>query len=72
MFCGIIIDTFLSQRENIREIEKDKKDTCFICGLNKTELKDNRKRITEKRTANELTVNSQNYVIDKSLGLVFY
>ena len=38
MFCGIIIDTFLSQRENIREIEKDKKDTCFICGLNKTEL----------------------------------
>ena len=31
--------------------------------LNKTELKDNRKRITEKRTANELTVNSQNYVI---------
>ena len=38
MFCGIIIDTYLSQRENNRKIEKDKNNKCFICGLNKTEL----------------------------------
>ena len=38
MFCGIIIDTYLSQRETIRDIEKDKNNICFICGLNKNEL----------------------------------
>ena len=38
MFCGIIIDTYLSQRETIRDIEKDKNSICFICGLNKNEL----------------------------------
>ena len=38
MFCGIIIDTFLSQRENNRDIDKDKNNVCFICGLNKNEL----------------------------------
>ena len=38
MFCGIIIDTFLSQRENNKEIEDDKNNVCFICGLNKNEL----------------------------------
>ncbi len=40
--------------------------------LNKNVENDYRKHLTEKRTANELTVNSQNYIIDKSLGLVFY
>ena len=38
MFCGIIIDTFLSQRENNKEIDEDKKNVCFICGLNKNDL----------------------------------
>ena len=38
MFCGIIIDTYLSQREKVREIEKDKSNNCFICGLNKNDL----------------------------------
>ena len=38
MFCGIIIDTFLSQRENNKEIEEDKNNVCFICGLKKAEL----------------------------------
>ena len=38
MFCGIIIDTYLSQRETIRDIDKDKNNICFICGLNKNEL----------------------------------
>ena len=38
MFCGIIIDTFLSQRETNKEMEDDKNNVCFICGLNKNEL----------------------------------
>ena len=38
MFCGIIIDTFLSQREKNRDIDKDKNSKCFICGLDKNEL----------------------------------
>ena len=38
MFCGIIIDTFLSQREKIRDIEKDKSNICFVCGLSKNDL----------------------------------
>ena len=38
MFCGIIIDTFLSQREDTKDIEEDKKNVCFICGLKKNEL----------------------------------
>ena len=38
MFCGIIIDTYLSQRERNRDIEKDKNNKCFICGLDKNEL----------------------------------
>jgi len=33
---------------------------------------DHRKQLYEKRTANELTVNNENYIIDKTLGLVFY
>ena len=33
---------------------------------------DNRKKVNEKRTANELVVGEENYIIDKSLGLVFY
>lgn len=33
---------------------------------------DNRKKVNEKRTANELVVGQENYIIDKSLGLVFY
>ena len=35
MFCGIIIDTFLSQKEKNKEIEDDKNNKCFICGLKK-------------------------------------
>ena len=38
MICGIIIDTFSSQREKHDSVEEDKKNICFICGLNKTEL----------------------------------
>ena len=38
MFCGIIIDTFLSQRESDKEIEEDKNNVCFICGLDKNDL----------------------------------
>ena len=38
MFCGIIIDTFLSQKEKNKEIEEDKNNVCFICGLNKNDL----------------------------------
>ena len=38
MFCGIIIDTFLSQRENNKQIEENKNNICFICGLNKNEI----------------------------------
>ena len=38
MFCGIIIDTFLSQREKNKDIEKDKNNKCFICDLDKNEL----------------------------------
>ena len=35
MLCGIIVDTFLSQREKNKEMEEDKNNVCFICGLNK-------------------------------------
>ena len=38
MFCGIIIDTFLSQRENDKEIEEDKNNVCFICRIKKNGL----------------------------------
>ena len=38
MFCGIIIDTYLSQREENKDIEEDKKNKCFICGLSKNDL----------------------------------
>ena len=31
-----------------------------------------RKLVSEKRTPNEQTINDSNYVIDKSLGVVFY
>lgn len=34
--------------------------------------KDFRKRLSEKRSPNELTIGDSNYIIDKSLGLVFY
>lgn len=36
--AAIIIDTFISQREESKKIEKDKKNKCFICGLKKNEL----------------------------------
>lgn len=35
MLKGIIIDTFGSLREIEMEKNKDIKDKCFICGLNK-------------------------------------
>jgi len=35
MLCGIIVDTFLSQREKNKEMEEDKNNVCFICGLDK-------------------------------------
>jgi inositol 1,4,5-triphosphate receptor type 1/inositol 1,4,5-triphosphate receptor type 3 len=38
MICGIIVDTFLSQREKIKEMEEDKNNVCFICGLNKNDI----------------------------------
>lgn len=34
--------------------------------------KDKRKKISEKRSPNEMVVGESNYVIDHSLGLVFY
>lgn len=34
--------------------------------------KDKRKKISEKRSPNEMTVNDSNYIIDHSVGLVFY
>ncbi len=34
--------------------------------------KDKRKKISEKRAPNEMVVGEQNYIIDHSLGLVFY
>lgn len=40
--------------------------------IDKKTYKDNRKKKTEKRTPNELTVGNNNFVIDRSLGLVFY
>jgi hypothetical protein len=36
---------------------------------NKVDL---RKKYSEKRAPNELTIDKSNYIIDKSLGLVFY
>ena len=38
MLCGIIVDTFLSQREKIKQMEEDKNNVCFICGLNKNDI----------------------------------
>ena len=38
MVCGIIIDTFGSQRAKHSEIKEDMENICFICGLDKTEL----------------------------------
>ena len=38
MFCGIIIDTYLSQKEENKKIEDDKNNKCFICGLKKNDL----------------------------------
>ena len=38
MLCGIIVDTFLSQREKNKEIEEDKNNVCFVCGLDKNEI----------------------------------
>ncbi len=35
-------------------------------------INDNRKKVSEKRSANDMTVGNSNYIIDKSLGLVFY
>lgn len=34
--------------------------------------KDKRKKISEKRSPNEMVVGEENYIIDHSLGLVFY
>lgn len=34
--------------------------------------KDRRKKISEKRSSNEMIVGEENYIIDHSLGLVFY
>lgn len=36
------------------------------------EQQDRRKKLSEKRSPNEMTVGSTNYIIDHSLGLVFY
>ena len=38
ILAGIIIDNFISQKEDNENIEKDKKNRCFICGLTKDEL----------------------------------
>ena len=38
ILAGIIIDNFISQREENDKIEKDKENKCFICGLKKAEL----------------------------------
>lgn len=40
--------------------------------IDKKTYNDNRKKTNEKRTPNELTVGNSNFVIDRSLGLVFY
>lgn len=38
MFSGIIIDNFSALRENQEQLEEDKKNVCFICGLNRNFL----------------------------------
>ena len=38
ILAGIIIDNFISQREENDKKEKDRTNKCFICGLKKTEL----------------------------------
>ena len=35
-------------------------------------INDKRKKINDKRSANDMTLGNSNYVIDRSLGLVFY
>lgn len=35
-------------------------------------INDNRKKISEKRSSNDMTLGNSNYVIDRSLGIVFY
>lgn len=41
-------------------------------GTSQLVKKDNRKKISESRTSNEMTSGKSNYIIDKSIGLVFY
>ena len=38
MACSIIINSYIAQKNENAEYEKDKNNTCFICGLNKQEL----------------------------------
>ena len=38
MACGIIFNSYIAQKNDKVEFEKDKNNICFICGLNKQEL----------------------------------
>jgi hypothetical protein len=38
MVCGIIINSYLTQRKEHNKFEKNKNNICFICGLGKNEL----------------------------------
>ena len=49
----------------------------FVTAKNNTvastnSINDKRKKINDKRSANDMTLGNSNYVIDRSLGLVFY
>lgn len=57
-------------------VKSNKKQSDFIKGNTDTifnvSKNDHRKKINEKRSSNEMTIENTNYVIDKSLGMIFY
>ena len=62
---AIVNKTNLGVSEFINENDKN---TDNICQIEKT----NKKLLNQKRSPNEATINDNNYVIRKDLGLVFY
>jgi len=38
---GILLDTFAESREKRNSIENDKRNFCYICGMNKSDIEKN-------------------------------
>lgn len=63
-----VLTSLIDNNPQSSEFVSKKNDSIASTNL----INDKRKQINEKRSANDMTIGNSNYVIDRSLGLVFY